>query len=33
MVLLPRVEEGVVVRVGERGHDDPFRDLRAVDAR
>ena len=32
MVLLPGVEEGVVVRVGERGQDDPFGDLGAVDA-
>ncbi len=30
---LPGVEEGVVVGVGEGGEDDPFCDLRAVDAR
>lgn len=33
VVLLPGVEEGVVVGVGERGQDDPFGDLGAVDAR
>ena len=33
MVSLPGVEEGVVMRVGEGGQDDPFGDLRAVDAR
>ena len=29
---LPGVEEVVVVRVGEGGHDDPFCDLGPVDA-
>ena len=33
VVLLPGVEEGVVVGVGQHGQDDPFRDLRAMDPR
>ena len=33
VVLLPGVEEGVAVGVGEHGQDDPFGDLGAVDAR
>ena len=33
MFPLPGVEVGVRVRVGERGQDDPFGDLGAVDAR
>ena len=32
MILLPGVELGVRVGVGERGQDDPFGDLGAVDA-
>lgn len=32
VVQLPFVEEGVVMRVGEGGQDDPFCDLGAVDA-
>ena len=33
VIPLPGVEEGVVVRVGQRRQDDPFGNLRAVDAR
>ena len=32
VLLLPRVEKGVIVRVGQHGQDDPFGDLWAVDA-
>lgn len=32
VIKLPGVEEGVVMRMGQRGQDDPFGDLRAVDA-
>lgn len=32
LLLLPLVGQGVLLACNQRGHDDPFRDRRAVDA-